>query len=538
MKHDSFVTLRASQQGLDARLELGQFEGLGEIIVGPHVQALYAVVQASARSQDQHRRLATRAATGAQTLQDIETVHLGQRQIENDKRIVLGVQQRVGIGPVHRAFDLQTSVLQGLDDPARQFDMIFDEKYAHDELEVTVPCRTMKRIEIATVLSSMQGSTVAAWFFIILTFGAFAQTPHEAAAPGIESKSKDRLARMANIAERISLMRRFAVSIKLLLTVFLLAAPAFAATHAASAAAQPAECIVPSKPGGGFDLTCKLAQKGLQAVEQRPMRLSYLPGGIGAVAWNSIVTQRRNEPDTLVAFSGGSVLNIALGKFGKASIDDVRWVAALGSDYGMIAVRADSPYKNLRDLVQAFKRNPSSITIGAGGTIGSQDWIKIARLVKRDGIDPKQLHFVAFEGGGEAFTALLAGHVQVVSGDASEAVLHLSGKNPSPNIRVIAVLSDARLPGVLADVPTAHEQGYDVTWPIIRGFYMGSKVSNADYRRWVATFDRMMASKSFDQMRAAYGLYPFAMTGAALTEYIKKTAENYGKEIKELGLVR
>ena len=62
-----------------------------------------------------------------------------------------------------------------------------------------------------------------------------------------------------------------------------------------------AECIVPSKPGGGFDQTCKLAQKGLGG---DALRLSYLPGGIGAVAWSSIVSQRRAEPDTLVAFSG------------------------------------------------------------------------------------------------------------------------------------------------------------------------------------------------------------------------------------------
>jgi putative tricarboxylic transport membrane protein len=332
-------------------------------------------------------------------------------------------------------------------------------------------------------------------------------------------------------------MCRVSSPIKLLLTACLLAAPAIAAEHGAPES-RPVECVVPSKPGGGFDLTCKLAQKGLEATDHRQTHLSYLPGGIGAVAWNSIVTQRRNEADTLVAFSGGSILNITLGKFGKASVDDVRWVAALGSDYGMIAVRADSPYRNLRELVDALKRNPSAVTIGAGGTIGSQDWIKVARLLKQGGGDPKQLHFVAFEGGGEAFTALLANHVQVVSGDASEAVLHLSGKNVASNIRVLAVLSVARLPGVLANVPTAHEQGFDVTWPIIRGFYMGAKVSDADYRRWVAAFDHMMASKSFDQMRSAYGLYPFAMTGATLTEYIRKTADNYGREVRELGLVR
>jgi putative tricarboxylic transport membrane protein len=295
---------------------------------------------------------------------------------------------------------------------------------------------------------------------------------------------------------------------------------------------RAAECIVPSKPGGGFDVTCKLARRALPGGDA--MRLSYMPGGIGAVAWSSIVSQRRAEPDTLVAFSGGSLLNMALGKFGRGSYRDVRWVAAVGADYGMIAVRADSPYRSLRELVAALRKKPEAITIGAGGTYGSQDWIKMALIAKQAEVDPKTLRFVAFEGGGEAFTALLAGYVQVVSGDASEAALHAA----AGDIRVLAVLSDARLPGPLAAVPTAHEQGYDITWPIIRGFYMGPGVSDADYARWVALFDRAMADPAFDAQRAKAGLYPFAMTGALLTEYVAKTERHYRRQATELGLLR
>ena len=302
--------------------------------------------------------------------------------------------------------------------------------------------------------------------------------------------------------------------------------------------APAAECIVPSKPGGGFDLTCKLAQKALQNDPGAALHLSYLPGGIGAVAWSSILTQRRAEPDTLVAFSGGSLLNLSLGKFGRASAADVRWVAALGTDYGMIAVRADAPYKNLRELLEAMRRDPANIAIGAGGTIGSQDWMKMALLARQGGVDPKSMRHVAFEGGGESFTALLAGHVQVVSGDVSEAILHLGSGPAAGKIRVLAVLSDARLPGLLANVPTSHEQGFDVTWPIIRGFYMGPGVADKDYRKWVTRFDRVLATPGFAELRAAHGLYPFAMTGAALTEYVNKTMLHYGKQSKELGLLK
>jgi putative tricarboxylic transport membrane protein len=284
-----------------------------------------------------------------------------------------------------------------------------------------------------------------------------------------------------------------------------------------------------------MDLTCKLAQRGLATVPgSQPMRLVYRPGGIGAVAWHSLVSQRRAEPNTLVAFSGGSLLNLAQGKFGKAKADDVRWVAALGADYGMLAVRADSPFKSLADLVTALKRDPSKVLIGVSGTIGSQDWLKVAMLVRQAGLDPKVLRFVALEGGGESFTAMQANYVQVVSGDASEASLAgVDGK-----IRVLAVMSEQRLPGKLAAVPTAREQGYDIVWPVIRGVWMGPQVAEADYQHWVDTFERLMATPEFAKLRTEAGLYPFSLTGQGLNEYVHKAVDDYGKRASHLGLVR
>jgi putative tricarboxylic transport membrane protein len=303
----------------------------------------------------------------------------------------------------------------------------------------------------------------------------------------------------------------------------------------AADAGKGAECIVPSKPGGAMDLTCKLARKGLEASHATPpMHLSYLPGGIGAVAWHSLVSQRSAEPNTLVAFSGGSLLNLAQGKFGKATADDVRWVAAVGADYGMIAVRSDSQFKTLHGLLDALKANPQKVLIGVSGTIGSQDWLKMALLARQAGIDPRALRFVALEGGGEVFTAMDANFVQVISGDASEATLYAgAGK-----VRVLAVLSEQRLPGVLAAVPTAREQGIDVVWPIIRGVWMGPKVTDAEYRKWVDSFEKMEATPEFAELRAAHGLYPFSLTGAALTGYVKKAVNDYTRQAREFKLVR
>ena len=299
--------------------------------------------------------------------------------------------------------------------------------------------------------------------------------------------------------------------------------------------AGAAECLITSKPGGGMDLTCKLAQKALHDQPGAPeLMLSYLPGGVGAVAWHSVVSQRRSEANTLVTFSGGSVLNLALGKFGKADVDDVRWVAAFGADYGMVAVRADSPYKTLSDLLGAIKRNPKQVLIGMSGTVGSQDWIKMALLARMAGVDPRKLRFVALEGGGEQFIAMGAGHVQAVSGDTSEALLAAR----AGNVRVLAVLSEGRLPGALAGVRTAREQGYDVVWPVIRGVWMGPDVREADYRRWVKAFDGVESSPAFAEMRAQAGLYPFALTGDALTRYDKQSVDTYHRQARQFKLLR
>ncbi len=155
---------------------------------------------------------------------------------------------------------------------------------------------------------------------------------------------------------------------------------------AAQAAAPPSrtECIAPAKPGGGFDLTCKLIQVSLLETKAitKPMRVTYMPGGVGAVAYNAIVAQRPAEAGTVVAFSGGSLLNLSQGKFGRYGVDDVRWLATVGTDYGMIAVRADSPWKSLKDLLTAMEKDPNSVVIGAGASIGSQDWMKAALLAR------------------------------------------------------------------------------------------------------------------------------------------------------------
>lgn len=297
------------------------------------------------------------------------------------------------------------------------------------------------------------------------------------------------------------------------------------------------ECIAPASPGGGFDLTCKLAQSALLDGKyiSKPMRVTYMPGGIGAVAYNSVVAQRAAEAGTITAFSSGSLLNLAQGKFGRYDETAVKWLAAFGTSYGAIAVRADSEFKTLDDLAAALKADPSKVVIGSGGTVGSQDWMQTALIARAAGVDPRKLRYVAMEGGGELVTSLLGGHIHVASTDISDSMPHIE----SGDIRLLAVMSDERLPGELSEqIPTAREQGYDVTWPVVRGFFMGPKVSDEDFAWWKNTFDQMMASEEFVELRESRELYPFAMSGDELETYVRQQVESYKELASEFGLSR
>lgn len=292
--------------------------------------------------------------------------------------------------------------------------------------------------------------------------------------------------------------------------------------NASKAPGEPkrAECIAPAKPGGGFDMTCKLIQAGFKetGVMTDPMRVTYMPGGVGAVAYNKIVNNDPKNNNAVVAFSTGSLLNLAQGKFGSFTEKDVKWLSGVAVDYGLVAVHKDSPLKNLDDLMKALRDNPKQMSFGGAGSVGGQDWMQTAILAKKAGISPADMSFVALEGGGEVLTSLLGQHIQVGVGNVSEVGSHLQ----SGSIRVLAVFAKDRLEGKFAHLPTAIEQGYDLEWPVIRGFYMGPKVSDEAYHWWKNAFDKMMADQKFDGVRENQDLLPFEMTGDELAAYVYK----------------
>lgn len=307
------------------------------------------------------------------------------------------------------------------------------------------------------------------------------------------------------------------------------AAPAFAQSQIKSP-----ECIAPANPGGGFDLTCRIAQTGLDPHVDAPVQVTFMPGGIGAVAYNLFNTTRTDDGSAIVAFSTGSLLNIVTGKYGDFTEKDVRWVGTAGADFGAVVVRADSKYQDLSQLMADFAADPASVVVGAGGSVGSQDWMKGALLLREAGAAPMDMRYVAFDGGGDAIAALLGGSIELYMGDVGEMVPYID----SGQMRILAVMSPERLDAPFDGIPTAIEEGFDVEWTILRGYYMGGDVSDADYQKWVDAFEAAYATGAFAQVQKDKGLLPLNLAGDALQASVEERVQNLREIAIEAGLIK
>jgi putative tricarboxylic transport membrane protein len=296
------------------------------------------------------------------------------------------------------------------------------------------------------------------------------------------------------------------------------------------------ECIIGAKPGGGFDLTCRLLGGALQSTNliDRPMSYTYMEGGVGATAYNHIIGTRPGDPGAIVAVSTGSALLLAQKKFGAHDENAVRWVGSLGAEFGSVIVSPDSPYKSLKDLIEGIKAKPADFSVAGGGAVGSQDWMKAALIFKAAGQDPKKMRYIALEGGGPVVTNVLGGHVKIGSSDIAEFLPH----HKSGKVRVLAVMSPERLTGDAKDIPTAREQGYDILWTVWRGLYVGPKVSDADYKWWVDIVEKVSKTSEFRKEQEARGLYPFAMHGQAFSDYVKSDVARFKVLAQEAGLIK
>lgn len=296
------------------------------------------------------------------------------------------------------------------------------------------------------------------------------------------------------------------------------------------------ECIAPANAGGGWDLTCRSVSGVLADLGLSPgrVRTTNVPGAGGGVAYARIVAQRREDRSLLVAASPSTTLRLAQGQYGKLDEEDVRWVGALGAEYGVLAVAADAPWRTLGDLLATWRRDPSALVVSGGSAVAGQDHMKVLLLAHRAGIDPRRIRYVPFDGGGEAMTALLGGFVQVFSGEASE----VEGQVAAGRLRVLVTLAPERMSGPLAEVPTARESGVDVTWVTWRGFYVPGEIPDSTYDRWVDMLRAVGSSAAWARARAANRLQPFFLVGDEFEAFVNAQVDDFRAMSREIGLIR
>jgi putative tricarboxylic transport membrane protein len=297
------------------------------------------------------------------------------------------------------------------------------------------------------------------------------------------------------------------------------------------------ECIAPANPGGGWDFTCRQVGKSLQDQGLIPstMQVVNLAGGGGGVAFASVVNKRGDDNDLIVAASSATATRLAQNAYPGNTMDQVRWVAAIGADYGVIAVGADSAIQTLPELLAQMKSDPKSIAIGGGSAVGGWDHLKVLIAAKKAGIeDVRSVKYIAFDGGGEAVTQLLAGSLQAFTGDLSEA----RGFVESGDIRVLAVLAPERLDGEFAAIPTAREQGVDAIGANWRGFYAPKGMTDEAYASWVDAIGKLYASDAWKATMAANGLAPLDLQGAAFEAFVADSVASIAAISREIGILK
>jgi len=264
----------------------------------------------------------------------------------------------------------------------------------------------------------------------------------------------------------------------------------------APALAQPSlKMMIPANPGGGWDQT----GRGLAAAMQSAKLVSSVQfdnkgGAAGAIGLAQFVAASKGDPNALMI--GGMVMvgGLHLQK-SPVNLGMVTPIARLTSEWEVITVSANSPFKTLTDLVKAFKENPGKISWG-GGSAGGTDHILAGMIAKAVGVDPARVNYVPYKGGGEAIAAILGGHVTVgVSGIGEFAEQVKAGK-----MRALAQSGPGRIEGI----PSLKEQGIDIELGNWRGVF-GAPGITAQQRdalvklvkdatetpAWKATLDKM-----------------------------------------------
>jgi tripartite-type tricarboxylate transporter receptor subunit TctC len=246
---------------------------------------------------------------------------------------------------------------------------------------------------------------------------------------------------------------------------------ALLATIALGAGAQdypshPVTMVVPFPPGGVADITARPVAEAMGRFLKQAVVVENKSGAGGGVGMQYVSRAKPDGYTVLLALSSISIIPEAdkvLGRDPMFQLSQLVPIARFTADPTVLAVRADSPYKSVSDLVEAAKKSPGTIPYGSSGNYGT---MHVPMEMLSGAANVKMLH-VPFTGAGPAVVALLGGQVEALSTGPSTVMGHVkAGK-----IRVLATWGESRHPA-LPDVPTLKELGYDAQFSQWTGLFV------------------------------------------------------------------
>jgi putative tricarboxylic transport membrane protein len=302
---------------------------------------------------------------------------------------------------------------------------------------------------------------------------------------------------------------------------------------------RPLTIVVVSGAGGGLDMVARTMAKVFDRnkIIDQAIQVENKPGGGQVTGTVDFVARHTRDEYAMMIGSAPFLLNhIKRDGNSPVGLEDIYPLALLQVDYGVIAVKPDSPYKTLRELYDAVKANPASVQFAGGSGPGTVDHLNAMLLARDAGIDTKTVKYNTYDGGGEALTALLGGHTDALTSDVSGIRQYVQ----AGRVRVLGVSSEEKLSDddVTKNVPTYKEQGFNVTNSNFRGIFLGKDAPQAAKDFWGKKVAELAATQEWKDELKKQGVIPIYKGPKDFYDYMKANQEMYTQILKEMGIAK
>lgn len=296
---------------------------------------------------------------------------------------------------------------------------------------------------------------------------------------------------------------------------------------------KPVELVVGAAPGGANDRIGRSLQRLLQDGRvNSTINVINKPGGGQTVAFAYLNTHTGN-PHYLGLASSSWLTTIAAGR-GTVTPRELSPIIKLLDEYQMYFVRADSPIKSARDIVEALRKNPASLSFGISTAAGNPIHISVAEVARLAGADPTKIKVVVFNSGTDTAIQVAGGHLDIgVQSPGSAMQLTQSGK-----LRFLGVAGPRRHGGALANVPTMREQGVDVTANVFYTVFGPRGLDAAQLAFWD---DALASAMKSDAVKKDLDInfWSVELIGhRELPAFLERELEGYRRTLTALGMAK